>query len=91
MCEFWDDWKLLFANARQFNGEESWVANDSMSLQKELERIMKKNGFEDQPPPPKKKPLRIKLSLKSLKQPKEDVETIGSESATKKRGRKKHG
>ena len=91
MCEFWDDWKLLFANARQFNGEESWVTNDSMSLQRELERIMKKNGFEDQPPPPKKKPLRIKLSLKSLKQPKEDVETNGSESATKKRGRKKQG
>jgi hypothetical protein len=91
MHEFWDDWKLLFANAKQFNGEESWVTNDSMSLQRELERFMKKNGLEDQPPqPPKKKPLRIKLSLKSLKL-KEDTMTNGDESVKRKKGKKMHG
>lgn len=65
--EFRDDWKLLFANARKFNGEESWVAVDAGALEKELERVMKKSGFDEAPPPPKRKPLRIKLSLKKLK------------------------
>lgn len=84
MQEFWEDWRLLFDNAKQFNGEESWVTNDSILLQKELERFMKKNGFEDQPTH-KKKPLRIKLSLKLLR----DNGMNGDESATKKKGRKK--
>ena len=65
--EFRDDWKLLFANALKFNGEDSWVAADAKALEKELERVMKKSGFDEPPPPPKRKPLRIKLSLKSLK------------------------
>lgn len=65
--EFRDDWKLLFANARKFNGEDSWVTTDAKALERELERVMKKSGFDEPPPPPKRKPLRIKLSLKSLK------------------------
>ena len=40
--EFRDDWKLLFSNARKFNGEESWVAVDSGALEKELERVIKR-------------------------------------------------
>jgi ATP-dependent helicase STH1/SNF2 len=66
--EFWDDWKLLVSNAKKFNGEGSWVANDADALQRELERVMRKNGLEEQPPPPKQvKKLRIKLSLKGVK------------------------
>lgn len=65
--EFKDDWRLMFANARQFNGDDSWVVTDAMALQKELERVLKKNGFTDDQKPPtckeKKKP-RIKISLK---------------------------
>ena len=68
--EYRDDWKLMFANARQFNGDDSWVVEDGRAIEKELERVLKKNGFDDEadapkaaPPKPKKK-LRIKLSLK---------------------------
>lgn len=65
--EFKDDWRLMFANARQFNGEDSWVVTDAVALQKELERVLKKNGFTDDQRPPtckeKKKP-RIRISLK---------------------------
>ena len=70
--EFRDDWKLMFDNAKRFNGEDSWVVADAQALEKELERVLKKNGFVDDARPPiskatqetKKKPLRIKLSLK---------------------------
>lgn len=75
--EFHDDWKLMFANAKQFNGEDSWVAEDGKTIKKELDRIIKKNGFAEEgtilikpKTPPKKiknKKLRIKLSLKSIK------------------------
>jgi hypothetical protein len=69
--EYRDDWKLMFANARQFNGEDSWVVEDGKAIEKELERVLKKNGFSEEaatpksPPKPKKK-LRIKLSLKGF-------------------------
>jgi hypothetical protein len=70
--EFRDDWKLMIANAVKFNGEDSWVVADALALEKELERVLKKNGFTDDklptPQKKKKKKLRIKLSLKSLKQ-----------------------
>jgi hypothetical protein len=75
MREYRDDWKHMFANAKTFNGEDSWVVKDGLDLEKELERVLKKNGFGEEAPKkptpqkPKKK-LRIKLSLKSLK-PKE--------------------
>lgn len=66
--EFKEDWKLMFANARKFNGEGSWVVEDAQALEKELERVLKKNGFSDDTvPTSKKKKLRIKLSLKDLK------------------------
>jgi ATP-dependent helicase STH1/SNF2 len=66
--EFRDDWKLMFANARKFNGDDSWVVKDGDALQRELERVLTKNGFADEmPPSPKRKKLRIKLSLKTLK------------------------
>ena len=71
--EFREDWNLMFANAKTFNGEGSWVVEDGKSLLKELDRVLKKNGFSEdfqmakpKPSPPKKK-LRIKLSLKTLK------------------------
>jgi len=67
--EFRDDWNLMFANARKFNGENSWVVDDAKALEKELERVLKKNGFSaDSIPIGKKKKLRIKLSLKNLKE-----------------------
>lgn len=65
--EFKDDWRLMFANARRFNGDDSWVVKDAQALEKELERVLKKNGFIDDQKPPtckEKKKLRIKLSLK---------------------------
>lgn len=83
LSEFWDDWKMLFANAKKYNGVGSWVANDAEALQRELERVMKKNGFEEPPPPPKRKPLRIKLSLKAVKS------DGGTEGATKQRSKKR--
>ena len=66
--EFKADWTLMFANARKFNGDDSWVVEDATALQKELERVLKKNGFSDDSVPiSKKKKLRIKLSLKDIK------------------------
>jgi hypothetical protein len=71
MHEFREDWRIIIANAKQFNGEGSWVVEDAKALERELERLLKKNGFNEdsipKPSPPKKKKLRIKLSLKSLK------------------------
>jgi hypothetical protein len=65
--EFNADWQLMFANARKFNGDDSWVVEDAQALEKELERVLKKNGFTEEhvPTSKKKKKLRIKLSLKS--------------------------
>lgn len=69
VAEFKADWKLMFSNAIKFNGEGSWVVEDAQALEKELERVLKKNGFTDDQKPPtcKKKKLRIKLSLKDMK------------------------
>mmetsp|Transcript_19225 Transcript_19225/g.43957 ORF Transcript_19225/g.43957 Transcript_19225/m.43957 type:complete len:526 (+) Transcript_19225:332-1909(+) len=73
MQEFHDDWNLMFANAKQFNGDDSWVVEDGKTIKKELDRVLKKNGFTDEAgvkpktPPKAKKKLRIKLSLKTLK------------------------
>jgi hypothetical protein len=65
--DFRDDWSLMFANARKFNGENSWVVDDAKALEKELERVLKNNGFSDTSIPiGKKKKLRIKLSLKNV-------------------------
>lgn len=70
--EFRDDWKLMVSNAIKFNGEGSWVAEDALALEKELERVLKRNGFSEDNVPTskksKKKKLRIKLSLKGATQ-----------------------
>jgi Bromodomain/Snf2-ATP coupling, chromatin remodelling complex len=87
--EYREDWKLMFANAKQFNGDDSWVVEDGKAIEKELERVLKKNGFSEEaanpksPPKPKKK-LRIKLSLKGLKAKDGVGETGGTEPAKKK-------
>jgi superfamily II DNA/RNA helicase len=83
--EFRDDWKLLFANAKKFNGEDSWVAVDAGALEKGFERVMKKSGFDEAPPPPKRKPLRIKLSLKKIKADADAQEEKTPPSSTKSR------
>ena len=102
--EYRDDWKLMIANAVKFNGEGSWVVQDALALEKELDRVLKRNGFsEDKLPSPgkpkkPKKKLRIKLSLKAAVQPSAEEEE-GDESepaeapepatpAKKKRGRR---
>jgi ATP-dependent helicase STH1/SNF2 len=68
--EFNDDWTLMFANAKKFNGEDSWVVEDAKALEKELQRVLKKNGFSSEHIPSSKqttkKKLRIKLSLKDI-------------------------
>ena len=66
--EFRDDWRLMFNNAKKFNGEDSWVVEDAKNLERELDRVLKKNGFTDGqvPSSKKKKKLRIKLSLKDI-------------------------
>jgi hypothetical protein len=65
--EFIADWSLLFANALKFNGEGSWIVEDSKVLEKELNRLITKYKILEEASPPKKpqKP-RIKLSLKNL-------------------------
>ena len=85
MHEYRDDWKLMFQNAKTFNGEDSWVVKDGIALEKELERILKKNGFGEEapkkPPPPKpKKKFRIKLSLKTLKPPEATAPADGTDT-----------
>lgn len=70
--EYREDWKIMVGNAVKFNGEDSWVVNDAIALEKELDRVLKRNGFSEDklpsPKPPKKpKKLRIKLSLKAAK------------------------
>lgn len=68
-AEFKDDWKLMFSNARKFNGDGSWVVEDARALERELERVLKKNGFaDDQKPPTSKATLNTKIKIKiSLK------------------------
>ena len=91
--EFHDDWKLMFANAKQFNGEDSWVVEDGKTIKKELDRVMKKNGFTDEAgvkpktPPKAKKKLRIKLSLKTIK-PKDGESGENSAQPVKKKRKK---
>jgi hypothetical protein len=60
MQEFRDDWKIMFANAKKFNGEGSWVVEDGKTLEKELDRVLKKNGYNEEPS--KQKPAATKQS-----------------------------
>jgi ATP-dependent helicase STH1/SNF2 len=74
IAEYRDDWDTMFANARKYNAEGTWICVDAGVLESELDRIMDKNSLKDSaipapapapaPPSVKKKPLRIKLSLK---------------------------
>lgn len=64
--EFNDDWALMFANAKKFNGDPSWVVDDAAALDKELQRVLKKNGFSaDHIPSSKKSAEQIPSSMKS--------------------------
>lgn len=88
--EFVNDWGLMFENAKIFNGEESWIYADAKVLNGELERLLEKNklllegnGAEaTTKSPPKKKTLKLKLSLKR----KQDDSEL-PEGPKKKRGR----
>jgi superfamily II DNA/RNA helicase len=70
--EFVNDWTLMFENAKTFNGEESWIYADAKVLNGELERLLEKNKHllegnnaeASTKSPPKKKTLKLKLSLK---------------------------
>ena len=75
--DYVNDWKLMFDNAKKFNGAESWIYIDAKVLDGELERLIEKNKvlFEEEDqnqeaeenatkPAPKKKKLKLKLSLK---------------------------
>jgi len=70
--QYHSDFMLMFANAKKFNGDTSWIANDANVLEAELNRLLNKYKImEEEPkkeeaPPPKKKKPRIKLSLKKL-------------------------
>jgi len=85
--QFYSDWLLLFANARQYNADGSWVVVDAGTLETELLRAMEKNGLDDVFEPlqssSSSKPLRIKLSLKS------DSSTDSRASATTRTARRK--
>jgi Bromodomain len=89
ISEFKDDWKLMFSNARKFNGDDSWVVEDAKAIEKELERVMKKNGFVDDLKPPTSKAtltksstgkLKIKFSLKNLKKVTQEPEPTVDDS-----------
>jgi hypothetical protein len=88
------DWKLLFSNARQYNGEGSWIDADAVALKGELERLLKKNNIdvEDAPPaPPKKKKLRIKLSLKRKSPVPEEAKSSSSQDDSSSSRKRKGG
>jgi hypothetical protein len=43
--EFLDDWNTLFANAVTYNGEGSWIVNDTKVIRAELDRLVAKNAL----------------------------------------------
>lgn len=74
--DFRDDWNTIFKNALTYNGEGSWIVNDSGVIKAELDRLMEKNALDDSvnndlgaSVTESKKPVRIKLSLGKKKQP----------------------
>jgi ATP-dependent helicase STH1/SNF2 len=83
LSQFRDDWNLMFANAKQFNGEDSWVVQDGKTIEKELERVLKKSGFvieqATKDTKPKQKKPRIKISLKNLNTSENDAGNDNSE------------
>lgn len=43
--QYVDDWKLMFNNAKKFNGETSWIYADAKVLESELQRLLEKNNL----------------------------------------------
>lgn len=82
--EFIADWELMFINAKNYNGKKSWITADASILREELQRSIKKIKVVQEPEIPKKK-LRIKLSLKKVKQTEEKKESSNSPSVPHKR------
>jgi ATP-dependent helicase STH1/SNF2 len=66
VAEFLKDWEIMFANAKTYNGEGSWIVLDGMELDAELKRLVLKNNLSEKTEP-QKSALRIKISLKSTK------------------------
>ena len=64
VSEFIKDWDLMFANAKAYNGEGSWIVLDALELDAELKRLLIKNHLNEMLEPPKST-LRIKISLKT--------------------------
>ena len=73
--EFNDDWALMFANAKKFNGEPSWVVDDAAALDKELQRVLKKNGFSADHIPSSKKSVELLPSNKKRPESSGDQKT----------------
>ena len=62
--DFRDDWDTLFKNALTYNGAGSWIVLDTETLKGELDKLMDKNCLSANAVAKKKKPVRLKLSLK---------------------------
>ena len=62
--DFRDDWNNLFKNALTYNGAGSWIVLDAETLKGELDKLMDKNRLSANAVAKKKKPVRLKLSLK---------------------------
>lgn len=89
--EFHSDWSLLFNNALKFNGEGSWIVEDSKVLENELNRLITKHKmFEQESPPKKLQKPRIKLSLKNLvSKRKKDESSDGCENGSPRKKKSK--
>lgn len=68
---FLHDWALMFANAKKYNGKNSWIAIDASALADELQRLLNNNNITPVEQDLPRKKLRIKLSLKKLRNNKE--------------------
>lgn len=64
--DFLKDWAVMFANAKTYNGDGSWIVLDAIELDAELNRLVIKNNLNDLIKP-QKSALRIKISLKNTK------------------------
>jgi hypothetical protein len=82
---------LLFNNALKFNGEGSWIVEDSKVLENELNRLITKHKmFEQESPPKKLQKPRIKLSLKNLvSKRKKDESSDGCENGSPRKKKSK--
>jgi len=81
--EFIADWELMFTNAKKYNGKKSWITADASTLRDELLKLMKEKNIAPEPEVAKK--LRIKLSLKRVKQMEGKKESSSLPAASLKR------